>query len=256
MYYIYKLTNLITNKVYIGKTTQTLEQRLNEHAIYASDENHKTHLANSIRKHGIENFKIESIDTANTEEELDRKEKFWIKKYNSVLEGYNLTDGGEGGNTYKYKTEAEMLEIKNKLSLAKKYDKNPNATKVKCRNEKTKEEYHFNTLIEMQEFFNETNHNFITKRCLGQTKCLYKQIWNIAYENQDYVNLSSNKNNARAKRIKVEDLKTKEIKEFASYAEAERHFNLPLKTFSGKAYRHKDKEYFISQNRYKIFVLN
>lgn len=256
MYYIYKLTNLQTNKIYIGKTTRTLEERLKEHEFYANNEEHNTHLARSIRKYGINNFKIEVLDTAFSEKELNEKEQFWIKKYNTIQNGYNLTDGGEGGNTYKYKTDEELQQIKNKISLSKKYEKNPKATKVKCKNELTQEEYHFNTLIEMQEFFKENNHNFITRRCLNQIRCLYKGIWNIAYENQDYVNLTKEKNNAKAKKIKVENLETKEIKNFNSYAEAERYFSLPLKTFSGKAYRHKDKEYFTILKKYKIFVLN
>lgn len=108
----------------------------------------------------------------------------------------------------------------------------------------------------MQDFFKETNHSFITKRCLGETKCLYQGCWNIAYENQNYFNLTPYKNNAKAKKIKVENLETKECKEFNSYAEAERYFNVRQKAFSGKAYKYKNQEHFIILKKYKIYVLN
>ena len=62
------------------------------------------------------------------------------------------------------------------------------------------------------------------------------------------------KSNRKSKRILVENLETKEKQEFASYASAERYFNLPLKTFSGKAYL-KGKD-FIIKNKYHIIVLD
>ena len=53
---------------------------------------------------------IKEIDTANTQEELNEKEQYWIKYYNSVIDGYNETDAISkcGGNTYQSKTEKEM----------------------------------------------------------------------------------------------------------------------------------------------------
>ena len=47
---------------------------------------------------------------------------------------YNKADGGEGGDTYKYKSEEEMEEIKEKIRQSKLGGKNPQARKVKCKN--------------------------------------------------------------------------------------------------------------------------
>ena len=91
--------------------------------------------------------------------------------------GYNETDAKNrcGGNTYLNKTPEEQSIINNKIRESKLGGKNPNAKKVKCLNIETDEEYHFDSLSEMKEFFNEKNHNFITKRCSGATKCLYNK---------------------------------------------------------------------------------
>ena len=103
------------------------------------------------------------------------------------------------GNTYLSKTDEEMEIIKEKIRQTKMGGKNPAAKKVKCKNEQTQEEFHFNSLSEMQKFFNETNHNFITRRCNNSIICLYKGVWNISYEEDDYKNKTIYKNNARAK---------------------------------------------------------
>lgn len=203
MYKIYKITCLITNKVYIGKTTKNnVKERWYEHVTNALTKNLQTHLCNAIRLYGDNQFLIEAIDYADNEEELNKKEKYWIKYYNSVLEGYNETEGGEGGNTYQYKTEEEMKVIKDKIRQSKLKGLNPHARKVKCKNVNTNEEYHFNSVAEMKEFFNHENHSFIIKRCTNETKCLWQNEWAIAYEENDYNTSSTNyKNNARSKRI-------------------------------------------------------
>lgn len=90
---IYKITNKMNGKVYIGQTTKTLELRWKQHCNAKSC---CTHLKNAIQKYGAENFTVEQIDIACTQSELNSKECFWIKHYNSVApNGYNLTTGGE-----------------------------------------------------------------------------------------------------------------------------------------------------------------
>lgn len=254
--YIYKITNKINNKIYIGQTTRTIQQRWIEHQYFALNQNGDTYFCRALRKYGVENFEIEKIDETSSQEELNKKEKHWIKYYNSCEEGYNSTTGGEAGNTYINKTVEELEKIKTKIRQSKIGGNNPQSKKVKCRNELTGEEYHFDSLSMMKEFFGATNHNFITKRCLGEIKCLYKNKWNIAYEQNDYNILTTNKNNRKSKKIVVEILDTKEVNIFESYASAERYFNLPLKTFSNKAYLQKDKKSFIVKNKYKISILN
>ncbi len=186
---IYKITNLINNKVYIGQTINSLSQRFNRHKNDALNNILDTHFARAIRYYGIDNFKAEVIDTATTQEELTQKEQYWIQYYDSVNTGYNETDAISkcGGNTYKSKTPEEIKQIGNKIRQSKLGGKNPRATGVKCKNIYTNEEYHFDSQSEMQAFFNETNHQFISRRCLKQVKCLYKNTWLIAYEQDEYI---------------------------------------------------------------------
>ncbi|HRW22136.1 MAG TPA: GIY-YIG nuclease family protein [Bacteroidales bacterium] len=85
---IYKTTNLVNGKIYIGKSTKNDPNYLGSGRI----------LLKAIAKYGKEKFTKEIIDTAKTFEELNEKEKFWIKKMNSQNHtiGYNILSGGEG----------------------------------------------------------------------------------------------------------------------------------------------------------------
>ena len=114
---IYKITNTKTGKIYIGKTTKSLNDRLQGH-INSADKGNNFKLSRAIRKYGKENFIIEPIDVADTRNELNEKEIYYIKKYNSLEDGYNMTIGGEGGNTYIDKSDEEMKAISEKISAA------------------------------------------------------------------------------------------------------------------------------------------
>lgn len=253
--YIYKITNKINNKIYIGQTTKTISLRWKRHYMDALKNRTNTKFAKAIRKYGKNNFIVEEIDTAKNKEELNQKEIYWINYYNSILKGYNSVDGGGDSNTYKYKTEEEMKKIKEKIRQTKIKKLNPNAHAVKCKNIKTQEELFFDTFIECQEYFKETQHNFITRRCLRKTKYPYKGEWLISYQDDEYPKeYTLYKNIKNSKKILVENLETKEKQEFPSYASAERYFSLPLKAFSGKAYL-KGKD-FVIKNKYHIIILN
>lgn len=91
---IYKITNKLNSKIYIGQTIQSLQKRWSHHC---NDKKRCCRkLANAIVKYGPENFTIEQIDVACTREELDVKEIYWIKHYDSMNpdKGYNLLGGG------------------------------------------------------------------------------------------------------------------------------------------------------------------
>ena len=140
MYRIYKITNKKNNKIYIGQTNKSPEDRLNEHIMNA--ENGKMfHLSKAIRKYGKENFIIETIDYALNKNDINEKEIYWIKelKANNRLYGYNMTAGGEGGNTYLCKTEEEMKKIKQKISNKNKGKLNGNHNAVYMKNVQTGE---------------------------------------------------------------------------------------------------------------------
>ena len=95
---IYKITNLINSKVYIGQTIRPLSHRWTQHLREVRDKL-DYRLYRSIRKYGIENFKVEEIDGANNQTELNYKEWLWIMKTESYKpeNGYNLKLGGAKG---------------------------------------------------------------------------------------------------------------------------------------------------------------
>ena len=96
MAYIYKITNLINNKCYIGKTLNTIQERWREHCSdYKRRDEEKRPLYSAMNKYGIENFKIEEIEQCN-EDIINDREKYWIEYYGSFKKGYNATLGGDG----------------------------------------------------------------------------------------------------------------------------------------------------------------
>jgi group I intron endonuclease len=88
--YVYKITNKINNKIYIGITVRTVEERFLEHFYRRSERKH-LHLYSSIIKYGFENFEVEQIDSAKNQKGLFEKEIYWIQYYNSTNPkiGYN-----------------------------------------------------------------------------------------------------------------------------------------------------------------------
>lgn len=97
-YYIYKITNKINGKIYIG-----------QHKVPLIKENFRRYLGsgiaikNAIKEYGKENFDkeiLEYIDDDEKHELVSEREKFWIKEFNCISpNGYNISAGGEGGCT-------------------------------------------------------------------------------------------------------------------------------------------------------------
>lgn len=93
---IYKITNTINGKIYIGQTIHTFSSR------YCGDiSNTKNeHLRRAIAYYGKDAFRVDEVfDTAESKEELDEKERFYISLYKSNQKryGYNLMSGGHNG---------------------------------------------------------------------------------------------------------------------------------------------------------------
>ena len=186
--YIYKITNKVNGKVYIGQSVRPIEKRFNRHMNDAIKNKLDTHFARAIRKYGRDNFICEVIDIATNQTDLTLKEQYWIQYYDSVKLGYNETDAISkcGGNTYASKTKDELLGIYEKIRKSKVGKLNPNSKSVKCYNIETNEELFFETVKECQDHFGEKHHRFITNRVLNKTISLYKNIWRIAYMDCDY----------------------------------------------------------------------
>lgn len=98
--FIYKITNIINGKIYVGQTRRTIEIRWKQHII--DSKNKSTHLYSAIRKYGINNFKIDNIvciscvELHDLKNKLNQEEIYYIKLYNCTNEnyGYNLAEGG------------------------------------------------------------------------------------------------------------------------------------------------------------------
>jgi len=102
-YKIYKITNKITNKIYIGKTKKSVDERFNKHIKNAKNKINRR-LYDSMNHHGYDNFVVELLCVVGDNDNANNKEKYYIELYKSNIEdfGYNMTIGGDGGDTGNY----------------------------------------------------------------------------------------------------------------------------------------------------------
>lgn len=127
---IYKATNMVNGKVYVGQTVNTLKYRKEQHWREAICSSHKnTHFHNALLKYGIDNFDFEVIDRARDVNELNEKEIYWISYYNSTDSryGYNKDSGGKSGG-YKSKETKEKIG----LTTREKWSRPETAMKMKA----------------------------------------------------------------------------------------------------------------------------
>lgn len=193
---IYKITNKINNKVYIGQS-KNIEQRWKEHIRHSKDEynKNKPYIHRAINKYGKDNFTFEVIEECRFED-LDEKERYYIAKYKSNEKdiGYNSTPGGDAryniilrgtDNPLSIFTEEEVFYIRELYA-----DKNTSASeayKLFCSKYK--------------------NVNFITFKCVWHGK-RYKDIHYDVYteENHKMNNELSLKKRDITKHSRVVDL--------------------------------------------------
>ena len=98
MAYIYKITNDINGKVYVGWTSFSIEQRFKLHLSDATKGSMRHRpLYSAIQKYGKEHFHIEIVEETTEPQE---REQYWIAYYDSYQHGYNATLGGEGRLQY------------------------------------------------------------------------------------------------------------------------------------------------------------
>lgn len=94
---VYKVTNIINERAYVGITTFSFEKRWKEHIKCSVTRNPKQLIHRALKKYGIQSFKREIIDEAEDLDVLYEKERYWINKLGTKIPfGYNMTDGGEG----------------------------------------------------------------------------------------------------------------------------------------------------------------
>ena len=110
MGYIYKITNTVNNKIYIGQTRYTIQKRWAEHCDASSRLNYPLYKA--MRKYGQDNFIVEEVEEI-LDDLLNEREVYWINFYHSYAPlgyGYNVTLGGEGNRLYEQKQIYEMWD--------------------------------------------------------------------------------------------------------------------------------------------------
>lgn len=107
--YIYKTTNLINGKIYIGKRRGVFTQSYKGSGKY---------LKNAINKYGVENFKVELLEYCDTLKIQNERERYWIKFYNSqnCKIGYNIASGGDGGDLVSCLPQTEHLRFSQRIS--------------------------------------------------------------------------------------------------------------------------------------------
>jgi group I intron endonuclease len=120
---IYKHTNQINGKVYIGQTCQTPERRWREGEGYEGCPK----FYNAIKKYGWINFSHDIIESElQTIEEANDREIYWIAFYNSFNEGYNMTEGGGNGHrnseNYGKHLRKPVLQFDASLNLVAEYE--------------------------------------------------------------------------------------------------------------------------------------
>jgi len=203
--YIYLAINTINGKVYIGKfeCPKTIEERWIEHLregknlkelreLKSNKKIWDTHLNNAIAKYGETIWELNYIDKAYTKEELNKKERYWIKKYDAMNrnKGYNMTEGGDGG-----KLRPELVEKIKKKIIAKWEDpkykqRQSNGLKIKWQDPKYKKV--------MTESAKIRSNNSIYIKKLSEAK------------KKDWKNINYRKNKIKSVRLRWQDNEFKE----------------------------------------------
>lgn len=185
---IYKITNRLNGKVYIGQTTMSLTKRWRDHCSPSNSRCRLLHRA--IQKYGKENFSVEQIDVACDRDELDKKEIYWIQYYDSTNndKGYNLQSGGTHHEisdetrlkmsiSQKGKTLSEetRLKVRNARLGKYTYSNNPRAKRIYC----IETETYFGSIKEAVEYLGCAKSTM--SRCLkGKIKTCKGYHWGYA----------------------------------------------------------------------------
>lgn len=92
---IYKLTNNINNKIYVGQTTNSLEKRFSWHCAPSALKNNML-ISKAINKYGRESFKTEILEECLSIDQMNKREVYWIRHLDSGNNkvGYNIKLGG------------------------------------------------------------------------------------------------------------------------------------------------------------------
>ena len=166
---IYKTTNLINNKFYVGKDKYNNPLYLGSGKI----------LKEAIKKYGKGNFIKEVLEVCKSIEEMNERETFWIKELNAINVGYNIALGGEGGDTISNNPRKDEISKKHSEWLLEN-----NTTRGR---KKTEEEINKWRESYIGKYRGENNPNYGSKRNESTKKKISesrKKYWNSLSENE------------------------------------------------------------------------
>lgn len=202
MPYIYKITNKLNNKVYIGKTLESVDKRWAEHLHdYNRDRNKDRPLYRAMKKYGCNNFEITTVEECSVDE-LNNREQYWISMFDSFKHGYNATIGGDGKAfvdsdfiIYLWNNGLNIKQIKNQTGYdcctIRKYLSLNGITKQEIHNRLIKERSMpvamidknsgeiikmFSSIADAGREMNDIG-NHIASVCVGNRKSAYGYIW-------------------------------------------------------------------------------
>lgn len=256
---IYKITNLINNKIYIGQTTRPFHYRISE---YENRIGCNQYLARSFDKYGFNNFKFEILDSSETLDELNEKEIYYINKYNSRDRdnGYNIEYGGKNSivseETRKKLSDARKNIKQNKEWIEKRLESvNKKVIKIDLRTNEILDE--FTSLANAsRENSDNLSYSQINRMCLG----LVKNVNSYRYCYQD--DFIKNQIPQYNKKTEIREFNTlseyelkkikKEYDELVPIREIANKYNIHFSTLSNFLKKHIDKELSYSDNMIAI----
>jgi group I intron endonuclease len=141
---IYKTVNVLNGKFYIGQDSKNNPEYIGSGTL----------LKRAIEKYGRDKFIKETLEVCSTQEELNEREKYWIKETKARELGYNIADGGCGGNTYTEETRERVSQFfkgryvspetieKRKKTIEKRKQENPDRYKLSEERKKAIGDFH------------------------------------------------------------------------------------------------------------------
>lgn len=161
---VYKTTNLLNGKFYVGQDSKNDPKYLGSGLL----------LKKAIEKYGEENFIKEILEECKTKEELNEREIYWISETKAKDLGYNIADGGHGGNTYTDETKQKIskqykgryVSPETVMKRKETRSKNPEKYKLSEERKRTIGEFHKGKVIseetkkKMSESHKNNNQNF------------------------------------------------------------------------------------------------
>lgn len=194
-YYIYKILNLTNNKMYIGKAKR-VDRRWSEHLRNAKKG--KQHpLYDAIRKYGLESFRF-SVVLETTSSEVDGLEKQLIRELSRYPMGYNLAEGGSGGDTYHYHDE-DARKIRSDIGRES-YAENPRGISTKSQ----KGVHITDTLPDIKQKWKENHAKSMEKLSARRRSGSFTEKELLGYKKQSAAKLGGK--NPRAQSIKCLEL--------------------------------------------------